>query len=353
MPRTLHIRKPDDFHVHLRDSHALKAVVADTALRFSRALVMPNLKPPVTTHATAAEYRKRILEALPAGSNFQPLMSLYLTDQTTERDILEAKNSGIVFAVKLYPAGATTHSDAGVTNLVKRYKILEVMAHVGLPLLVHGEVTDADVDVFDRESLFIEKYLAPLRRALPELKIVFEHITTREGVDFVKEAGANTAATITAHHLLLSRNAMFQGGIQSHHYCLPILKREKHRIALIEAATSGSPQFFLGTDSAPHSQKSKESACGCAGIYTAHAGIELYAEVFDKAGCLDKLEAFASHFGSYFYGLPRNTQRITLVEEPWTVPATIDYGDERLIPFRAGATVGWRVVKYMRTDMSP
>jgi dihydroorotase len=342
--QTLTILRPDDWHLHLRDGAALAAVLPDTARRFARAVVMPNLKPPVTTVAQAAAYRDRILAALPAGLRFEPLMTLYLTDDTPAAEIRRAKESGFVRAVKLYPAGATTNSAAGVTDLARCRDALAAMAALGLPLLVHGEVTDPAVDVFDREAVFIERVLAPLLKDFPGLKLVLEHVTTREGVDFVLAGGANVAATITAHHLLLNRNAIFQGGIRPHYYCLPVLKREAHRQALVAAAISGNPKFFLGTDSAPHGQRTKEAACGCAGCYTAHAGIELYAEAFEAAGALDRLEGFASCFGADFYGLPRNRDTLTLTKQPWIVPATQAYSDDDLlVPLRAGEAVAWRL----------
>ena len=338
------LTRPDDWHLHLRDGAALAAVLPDTARRFARAIVMPNLKPPVTTVALAAAYRERILAALPAGLDFQPLMTLYLTDNMAPAEIDAARASGFVHAVKLYPAGATTNSDAGVSDLRRCAATLARMEKLGLPLLVHGEVTDPAVDVFDREAVFIDTVLAPLLRDFPALKLVLEHITTRDGVDFVKACGANVAGTLTAHHLLLNRNAIFAGGIRPHHYCLPVLKRETHRQALLAAAVSGNPKFFLGTDSAPHAQSTKEAACGCAGCYTANAGIELYAEAFDAAGALHTLEAFASFNGPDFYGLPRNAGTITLQREAQVVPASLDYlpGD-RLVPLRAGETVAWRL----------
>jgi dihydroorotase len=340
--QTLTITRPDDWHLHLRDGATLAAVLPDTARRFGRAIVMPNLRPPVTTVALAAEYRRRILAVLPPGLAFEPLMTLYLTDNMKPEAVDEAIASGFVHAVKLYPAGATTNSDAGVTDLHRCRATLARMEVLGLPLLVHGEVTDPAVDVFDRETVFIDRVLTPLLKDFPALKVVLEHVTTGEGVDFVRECGANVAATITAHHLLLNRNAIFHGGIRPHHYCLPVLKREAHRRALLAAATSGNPKYFLGTDSAPHSRKTKEAACGCAGCYTAHAGIELYAEAFDAAGALDRLEAFASQFGSDFYGLPGNAAKVTLAKQGWTVPATLPYGDDDvLVPLRAGETIGW------------
>jgi len=342
--QTLTIARPDDWHLHLRDGAALAAVLPDTARRFARAIVMPNLKPPVTTVASAAAYRERILEALPAGMEFTPLMTLYLTDNTPAVEIDAAKASGFVHAVKLYPAGATTNSDAGVTELRKCAATLARMEQLGVPLLVHGEVTDPAVDIFDREAVFIDTVLRPLLRDFPALKVVLEHITTREGIEFVRNSGANVAGTLTAHHLLLNRNAIFAGGIRPHHYCLPVLKRETHRQALVAAAISGSPKFFLGTDSAPHGQSTKEAACGCAGCYTANAGIELYAEAFEAAGALDRLEAFASCFGPDYYGLPRNVDTITLRREAMTVPASLDYLDgDRLVPLRAGELVAWRL----------
>ncbi len=339
------LTRPDDWHLHLRDGAALAAVLPDTARRFARAIVMPNLKPPVTTVALAAAYRERILAALPAGMDFQPLMTLYLTDNMVPAEIDAARASGFVHAVKLYPAGATTNSDAGVSDLKKCAATLARMEKLGLPLLVHGEVTDPAVDVFDREAVFIDTVLVPLLCDFPALKLVLEHITTKNGIDFVMAGGANVAGTLTAHHLLLNRNAIFAGGIRPHHYCLPVLKRETHRQALVAAAISGSPKFFLGTDSAPHAQSTKEAACGCAGCYTANAGIELYAEVFDAENAMDKLEAFASFHGPDFYGLPRNTGTITLKREPMAVPASLDYlpGD-RLVPLRAGESIAWRLV---------
>ena len=339
------LTRPDDWHLHLRDGAAMAAVLPDTARRFARAIVMPNLKPPVTTVALAAAYRERILAALPVGMDFSPLMTLYLTDNMAPSEIDAARASGFVHAVKLYPAGATTNSDAGVTDLKKCAATLARMEKLGLPLLVHGEVTDPAVDVFDREAVFIDRVLVPLLRDFPALKLVLEHITTRDGIDFVTAGGANVAGTLTAHHLLLNRNAIFAGGIRPHHYCLPVLKRETHRRALVAAAISGSPKFFLGTDSAPHAQSTKEAACGCAGCYTANAGIELYAEVFDAENALDKLEAFASFHGADFYGLPRNAGTITLKREAQAVPASLDYlpGD-RLVPLRAGESIAWRLV---------
>jgi len=344
VPRTLTLARPDDWHLHLRDDAALAAVLPDTARRFARAIVMPNLRPPVTSVAQARAYRERIIQALPAGMEFDPLMTLYLTDNMPPAEIEAAQASGIVHAVKLYPAGATTNSDAGVTDIRKCAATLARMEALGLPLLVHGEVTDPAVDVFDREAVFIDSVLLPLLRDFPALKLVLEHITTLEGIAFVKAQGAHVAGTLTAHHLLLNRNALFAGGIRPHHYCLPVLKRETHRQALVAAAVSGNPKFFLGTDSAPHAKSAKEAACGCAGCYTAHAGIELYAEAFEAAGALDRLEAFASHFGPDFYGLPRNTATITLVKEAWPVPlAQAYFANDALVPLRAGETIAWRL----------
>lgn len=337
------ITRPDDWHLHLRDGAAMRDVLPHTAQRFGRAIVMPNLKPPVTTTALALAYRERIVAALPAGSGFEPLMTLYLTDNTRPDEIKLAKQSGAVHAVKYYPAGATTNSDSGVTAIEKCFPVLEAMAVAGMPLLVHGEVTDAAVDVFDRERVFIDRTLVPLVERFPGLKVVMEHITTREAAQFVASAPPQVAATITAHHLLMSRNAMFAGGVRPHLYCLPILKRELHREALVAAATGGSPKFFLGTDSAPHARHTKENDCGCAGMYTAHAGIELYAEAFAAAKALDRLEGFASFFGADYYGLSRNTGRITLVKESWPVPPSVPFGPDTLVPLRAGATVGWKI----------
>lgn len=340
---TLTLTRPDDWHLHLRDGAHMQAVLPDTARRFGRAIIMPNLRPPVTTTALAQAYRQRILAALPAGMEFEPLMTLYLTDNTTPEEIALAKGSGVVHGVKLYPAGATTNSDSGVTDIHKCHAALEAMQEHDLPLLVHGEDTHPLVDVFDREQVFIGKVLVPLLDRYPRLRVVFEHITTRQAVEFVKSAPANVAATITAHHLLYSRNAMFAGGMRPHMYCLPVLKREEHRWALIGAATSGNPKFFLGTDSAPHARNAKEAACGCAGIYTAHAAIELYAEAFDTARALDKLEGFASFYGADFYRLPRNSEKITLQKENWDAPAEITFGDSTLVPLRAGERIGWKL----------
>lgn len=338
------ITRPDDWHLHLRDGAALKAVLPDTARQFARAIVMPNLRPPVTTTELALAYRERILEALPAGMKFEPLMTLYLTDNTSADEIAKAKASGLVHGVKLYPAGATTNSDSGVTSLDKCAGALAAMESLGMPLLVHAEVTDADVDVFDRELVFIERHMIPLLKKYPALKIVFEHITTKDAADFVALAPANVAATITAHHLLMNRNDMFKGGIQPHHYCLPVLKRETHRVALVKAATSGSPKFFLGTDSAPHAKHTKEAACGCAGMYTARTALELYAEAFESVNALDKLEAFACFNGADFYGLPRNTGKVTLVKESWKVPGSLPYDGDVLVPLRADQMVHWKVI---------
>lgn len=341
---TINITRPDDWHLHLRDDALMRSVLPDTARQFARAIIMPNLKPPVTTTLQAEAYRERILAAVPTGIKFEPLMTLYLTDNTTPQEIRAAKQSGFIHAVKYYPAGATTNSDAGVTDLRKTYAVLEEMQHVDMPLLVHGEVTDPMVDIFDREAVFIERVLQPLLRDLPKLRIVFEHITTQDAAQFVMGTPATIAATITAHHLLYNRNALFQGGIRPHYYCLPVLKRERHREALLIAATSGSSKFFLGTDSAPHAQHTKENACGCAGIYTAHTALELYAEAFDEIHALDKLEGFASFFGADFYQLPRNTQRVILQRESWQIPATLAFGEHRLIPLRAGETLKWKLV---------
>ncbi|AVR87855.1 dihydroorotase [Thauera aromatica] len=335
--------RPDDWHLHVRDDAALASVVPHTAARFGRALIMPNLKPPVTTTVQALAYRERILAAAP-GTAFEPLMSLYLTDNLPPDEIDRARASGRIVACKLYPAGATTNSDAGVTAVEKIHPVLERMEKLGMVLCVHGEATAADVDVFDRERVFIERTLSPLVRRFPALKVVFEHITTAEAAQFVRAAGANVAATVTAHHLLLNRNAIFAGGIRPHHYCLPVLKRETHRQALVAAATSGNPRFFLGTDSAPHARSTKENACGCAGCYTAHAGIELYAEAFDAAGALDRLEAFASLNGPAFYGLAPNSITITLQRQEWTVPQAYPYlAEDPLVPLRAGERVKWKL----------
>ena len=336
----LTITRPDDWHLHLRDGDMLKAVLPDTARQFARAIVMPNLKPPVRTVAEASAYRDRIMAALPEGMTFEPLMTLYLTDNTTPDEIAKAKESGFVKAVKYYPAGATTNSDSGVSDILKVTDALEAMESVGLPLLLHGEVTSADIDMFDREAVFIDSILKPLIDKMPSLRIVLEHITTKQAAEFVTNAPDHIGATLTPQHLLYNRNAMFQGGIRPHYYCLPILKRENHREALVAAATSGNKKFFLGTDSAPHVTGAKEASCGCAGIYSAHAAIEFYAEAFEKANALDKLEAFASHFGPDFYGLPRNTDKITLVKDEHTVPATHAAG---VTPLRANETLAWKM----------
>jgi len=343
MTDTLTLTRPDDWHLHVRDGDALKTVVAHTAAQFGRAIIMPNLKPPVTTAAQALAYRDRIRAAVPSGSRFEPLMTLYLTDKLPADEVRRAKEAGVV-ALKLYPAGATTNSDAGVTDLRKTYKTLEAMQSEGLPLLVHGEVTAPEIDLFDREAVFIDSQLIPLRRDFPELKIVFEHITTREAAQYVQQADGFIAATVTAHHLLYNRNAIFTGGIRPHYYCLPVLKRESHRLALVQAATSGSSKFFLGTDSAPHPVHLKEHASGCAGCYTAHAAMELYAEAFDLAGALDKLEGFASFHGADFYGLPRNSGRITLRRQSWTPPERFAFGQAELKPLRSGEALPWRMV---------
>lgn len=343
-PDALTLIRPDDWHLHLRDGKALTAVLPESARQFGRAIVMPNLKPPVVTVADAAAYRARVLAARPEGSVFEPLMTLYLTNNTEADEIDRAVESGFVHAVKLYPAGATTNSDAGVTDFARVRPVLERMQRLGMPLLVHGEVTDQTIDVFDREAVFLDQVLAPLLTDFPALKVVCEHITTAQAVQFVEAAGAQVAATITAHHLLLNRNAIFAGGVRPHHYCLPILKRERHRQALVAAAISGNSKFFLGTDSAPHAQKTKESACGCAGCYTAHHAIELYATAFEAAGALDRLEGFASRFGPAFYGLPQNDSYITLIRRPWTVPESLPYADgECLIPLMAGEVLAWQL----------
>ena len=340
---TLILTRPDDWHLHLRDGEALKAVLPDSARQFARAIVMPNLRPPVTNTALAAAYRQRILAALPSGLNFEPLMTLYLTDNTRPEEIRTAVASGVVHGVKFYPAGATTNSDSGVTDLRHCRQALAEMEKLGLPLLLHAEVTDTQVDVFDRERVFIERHMVAIVKDYPALKVVFEHITTKDAADFVLQSPSNVAATITAHHLLMNRNAMFVGGIQPHHYCLPILKREEHRQALLRAATSGNAKFFLGTDSAPHAKHTKEATCGCAGMYTAHAAMELYAEAFDAVGALDKLEGFASFYGADFYGLPRNTDRIQLHRQSWTVPASLPFAGDSIIPLRAGQTIAWKM----------
>jgi dihydroorotase len=340
-PNSITITRPDDWHLHLRDGATLASVLPHTARQFARAIIMPNLKPPVTTTEQALAYRERILAALPAGMQFEPLMTLYLTDNTTPEEILRAKASGVIHAVKLYPAGATTNSDAGVTDVRKCYAALEAMQRVGMPFLMHGEVTDPDIDIFDREAVFIDRIMTPLRRDMPELKVVFEHITTKEAAQYVSESGPSTAATITAHHLLYNRNELFKGGIRPHYYCLPVLKRETHRLALVQAATSGNARFFLGTDSAPHARDTKEHACGCAGCYTALHAMELYAHAFDQAGALDKLEGFASFHGPAFYKLPRNSGTITLVRESWTLPAELAMGNATVVPLNGGETIDW------------
>jgi dihydroorotase len=339
---TLTITRPDDWHLHVRDGDALRTVVPHTAAQFGRAIIMPNLKPPVTTAAQAVAYRERIQRAVPEGVSFEPLMTLYLTDNLPPDEIARAKDAGVV-ACKLYPAGATTNSDAGVTDIRKTHKTLEAMQRAGVLLLVHGEVTSADIDLFDREAVFIDEQLIPLRRDFPELKIVMEHITTKEAAQYVAEAGPFTAATLTAHHLLYNRNAIFTGGIRPHYYCLPVLKRETHRQALVAAATSGSDRFFLGTDSAPHPAHLKEHATGCAGCYTAHAALEMYAEAFDSVGALHQLEAFASFHGPAFYGLPRNSGTVTLRRESWTTPESFRFGEAELKPLRGGEALPWKL----------
>ena len=342
MTSTLTLTRPDDWHLHVRDGDVLATVVPHTAAQFGRAVIMPNLRPPVTTAAQALAYRDRIRAAVPAGMDFEPLMTLYLTDNLPADEIQRAKDAGVV-AVKLYPAGATTNSDAGVTDLRRTYQTLAAMQRAGLLLLVHGEVTSPDIDLFDREAVFIDTQLIPLRRDFPELKIVFEHITTRDAAQYVQSCDGHTAATLTAHHLLFNRNAIFSGGIRPHYYCLPVLKRETHRQAMLAAATSGSPKFFLGTDSAPHPVHLKEHASGCAGCYTAHAAMELYAQAFDMAGALDKLEGFASFYGADFYGLPRNTGTITLRRESWTPPLSYPLGQAELKPLGGGDALAWKL----------
>lgn len=343
MTDRLTILRPDDWHIHLRDGAALQHTVADASRMFSRAIIMPNLVPPARNLDEVSLYRERILAAIPAGRSFEPLMTLYLTDQTSAEVIRTAKASGFVHAAKLYPAGATTNSDSGVTDLKHIYPALEAMAEIGMPLLVHGEVTHDEVDIFDREQRFIDEQLTQLVADFPSLKVVMEHITTANAVQFVEAVGANVAATITPHHLLFNRNHMLVGGIRPHFYCLPILKRNSHQQALLRAATSGNPKFFLGTDSAPHAQHTKEAACGCAGCYSAFAAIELYATAFEQEGALDKLEGFASHYGADFYGLPRNTETVTLLREPWQVPAELPFGDTLVVPLCAGDTLEWRL----------
>jgi dihydroorotase len=340
----LTLRRPDDWHLHLRDGAILAAVLPHTAARFARAVVMPNLVPPVTTTAAALAYRERILAALPEGMRFEPLMTLYLTDNTPAEEIRRAAASGRIIGVKLYPAGATTNSDSGVTDLSRCAAALEAMEECGLVLQVHGEVTDATVDVFARERVFIERVLAPVVDRYPRLRVVLEHVTTADGVEFVKGARAGVAATVTPQHMLLNRNALFSGGLRPHHYCLPVLKAERHREAVAAAATSGSERFFLGTDSAPHSRRSKEASCGCAGIYSAPVGIEIYAEAFESAGCLERLEPFASEFGPRFYGLPLNEEHLVLERRAWQPPASYLAGDEEVVPFRAGEQVAWALV---------
>jgi len=343
MTQTLTMTRPDDWHLHVRDGAMLQAVIGHTAREFGRAIIMPNLRPPVTTVEQAAAYRERILAALPADSHFEPLMTLYITDNMPASEIVKAKASGFVKAVKLYPAGATTNSDSGVTSFDMVMGTLEKMAELGLPLLVHGEVTDPAVDVFDREAAFIDRILEPLVNRLPQLKVVMEHITTAQAADFILSAPDNIAATVTVHHLLMNRNALFTGGIRPHHYCLPVLKRETHRARLSAAVMSGSRKFFLGTDSAPHARHTKETSCGCAGMYTAHAALPLYAEAFEAAGALDKLEAFASFNGPAFYDLPVNTSTVTLKKESWAVPAEFVAGDDTLVPLRAGEQIHWQL----------
>jgi len=343
MTRRITLTRPDDWHLHLRDGAAMASVLPYSARQFARAIIMPNLKPPVTTVALAAAYRDRILRALAPGTRFEPLMTLYLTDNTTPAEIDRAGASDFVHAVKYYPAGATTNSDSGVTRIERAFPALEEMQRADLPLLLHGEVTTPGVDIFDRERIFIDTVLTEIVRRFPALRVVLEHVTTRDGVAFVESAGPNVAATITAHHLLYNRNALFQGGLRPHWYCLPVLKREEHREALLEAATSGNPKFFLGTDSAPHARHTKETACGCAGLYTAHAALELYATAFEEAHALAKLDDFASRYGAQFYGLPRNRGSVTLVRETWTIPETLAFGAEQLVPLRAGETVPWRL----------
>ena len=342
-PSTLTLRRPDDFHLHVRDGQALAAVVPFSAARFARALIMPNLRPPVRTAAEALAYRERILAALPAGARFTPLMSLYLTDDTPAGEVERARASGCILGFKLYPAGATTHSDAGVTDIGRVHGVLERLQETGLALQVHGEVTDPRVDVFDREARFIDTVLAPLVERFPRLRVVFEHITTRAAVEFVLGARAGIAATVTPQHLLMNRNALFAGGIRPHHYCLPVLKSEADREALCAAVRDGSPRLFLGTDSAPHARSAKESACGCAGIFSAHAALELYAEAFEALGALERLEAFAAHHGADFYGLPRNEDRVRLVRSPWEVPASYAFGTGQIVALRAGERIGWRI----------
>ncbi|TVQ74338.1 MAG: dihydroorotase [Chromatiaceae bacterium] len=340
----LRIRRPDDWHLHVRDGDVLGDAVPHSARQFARAVIMPNLKPPVVSVEQALQYRERILDALPQGSNFNPLMTIYLTDSTSPEEIRKAVDSGVILGVKLYPAGATTHSDAGVSDIRHTYPTLQAMQDLGLPLLVHGEATAPSVDIFDREQVFIDNTLIPLVEQFPGLKIVLEHITTAQAVDFVRQAPERVGATVTPQHILMNRNALFQGGMRPHHFCLPVLKRETHRVAIMEALAEGHPRFFLGTDSAPHPQGAKESACGCAGIFSAPAAIEFYAEAFEQAGALDKLEAFASLNGPAFYGLPVNEDVITLRREPWTMPQAYPFGGEKVVPLRAGGEISWRLV---------
>ena len=344
---TLTLTKPDDMHLHLREGDVMRDVLADSARQFARAIIMPNLKSPVVSTEQALAYRQSIIESLPediqASDEFKPLMTLYLTEKMTADEISKAKESAYIYATKYYPAGATTNSECGVTAIENVYPVLQAMVEQNLPLLVHGEVTNTDVDVFDREAIFIEKILCPLMENIPDLRIVFEHITTKDAVDFVRQGPDNLVATITPQHLLLNRNALFAGGIHPHYYCLPVLKAEEHRRAVVDAATSGSPKFFLGTDSAPHARGVKESACGCAGIYSAHNAIELYAEVFEEAACLDKFEGFASHYGADFYGLPRNEGTITLEKKQWRIPDSLPFGVSEIIPFRAGEICQWKI----------
>lgn len=337
------LTKPDDFHLHVRDHGLLKLVVPVSAVRFARAIIMPNLQPPITTTELARQYRGRILEAVPSGISFQPLMTLFLTEETSPAEIAAAKASGFVHGVKWYPAGATTNAELGVREITFCFQALEAMEKLGLPLLIHAETTDSEVDVFDREAVFIDRHLTPLLSRFPGLRVVVEHVTSLQAVQFVRDSSNLVGATITAHHLLLNRNSIFEGGLRPHHYCRPVLKREQHRLALIEAATSGHPRFFLGTDSAPHRRRDKESSCGCAGIYTAHAAIELYAEVFEQVQALDRLEAFASFHGADFYGLPRNQERIALVKKPWRVASSIPFDDDFVIPFRAHEDIQWQL----------
>ncbi len=349
-PQSLTITRPDDWHLHLRDGAVMASVLPHSARQFGRAIVMPNLKPPVTTTAQALAYRERIVAALPSGMQFEPLMTLYLTDNTAPDEIRRAKDSGLVHAVKLYPAGATTNSDAGVTDLRHCTKVLETMQELGMPFLVHGEVTDPDVDIFDREAVFIDRVLQPLRHMMPALPIVMEHITTKEAAQYVQAASGPLAATITAHHLLYNRNEIFKGGIRPHFYCLPVLKREQHRQALVAAATGGNARFFLGTDSAPHPQGLKEHACGCAGCYTALHAMELYAEAFERADALDQLEAFASINGPAFYRLPKNRGSVTLVRESWTVPEQLPLADSNVVPLNGGESINWKLIETKMTN---